>query len=439
MKKIALIAATSLLFCSQMARSQELKTAYFLDDRNIYGYRINPAAAPNEGTSGYLGFLLNNVNVGSQSNLGISNLFFPVGDELVFGLNKNVPASKFLGGLKEKNKISAGENYSILSFGTRLKKGFLSFDINVKSTASTSVPKSIFRFLKEGSENKTYTVENLRTDVYSYVEIAANYSHKINENLSAGAGLKFMMGVANASLNVARMQISTDQKINIKGEGTIFAAAPVINIPVTSEGIIDLGRIGFNMASIAPGGYGAALDLGIRWKTPVDGFSLDAAILNIGGIAWSNAITGQMLADFDVNGQNLSVDKIFQFKKKSSNGSEFVMLPVTANIGAKYVMPFYSRMSAGILGSFQFGPYSSYDLRLGLNVTPVNAIGIAVSGGLNSYGALAGAVVNFRIPGINFFAGVDGFVTKFTPQFLPVNPVNSVAKIGLNIVFGNNK
>lgn len=438
MKKYAIIAATSLLFCSNMAISQELKTAYFLDDRNVYGYRINPAAAPNEGTTGYFGLLFNNVNTGAQSNLGMSNLFFPVNGELVFGLNKNVPASQFLGGLKEKNNLGVSENYSILSFGTRLKKGFLSFDVNVKSSASASVPKSIFKFLKEGSENKVYAVENVRADVFSYMELAANYSHRINENLSVGAGLKFMVGVANASLNAARMQISTDQKINVKGEGTFFAAAPIINFPVNSDGIIDFSKTGFAMSSISPAGFGAAIDLGARWNTPVDGLSLDIALLNLGGISWSNAITGEMLADFDVTGQELTMDKILQFKKKNSNGSEFVMLPVTANIGAKYVMPFYNRMSAGILGSFQFGTYSSYDLRLGVNVTPVNAIGIAISGGVNSYGALAGAVVNFRIPGVNFFAGVDGFITKFTPQFIPVNPVNNVTKFGITFVFGNN-
>ena len=60
------------------------------------------------------------------------------------------------------------------------------------------------------------------------------------------------------------------------------------------------------------------------------------------------------------------------------------------------------------------GAYSFTEGRLSANVTPVDFIGVALSGGVSNYGASFGGIVNFVFPGFNFFVGMDSFKMNIT-------------------------
>ena len=59
-----------------------------------------------------------------------------------------------------------------------------------------------------------------------------------------------------------------------------------------------------------------------------------------------------------------------------------------------------------------------------------------MSGAVSEFGGSIGGIVNFVFPGINLFVGVDSFMVKVSPQFIPVEKFNTNLALGLNITFG---
>ena len=121
--------------------AQELKTGYFLDNY-LYGHRLNPAAQVDDNTKTFLGLIVNDVTAGLSSDLGLSNLMFPVSGRLVTGFNEAVSAEEFIGGLKITNKINIDLTENLFTIGCRTKNGlgFWTIEANAKSTSAASAP-----------------------------------------------------------------------------------------------------------------------------------------------------------------------------------------------------------------------------------------------------------------------------------------------------------
>lgn len=369
------------------ARAQSLGTTYFLDSRYIYGYRFNPAFIPNEGTFSYLGFLVNDVSVSLNSNVGLSNFVFPLDGKLVNAFNENIKAEDFLNQLPDVSKASFGLSQGLLSLGSRTEHGFVSLDVNLNVTMDAFMPKSLFKVLKMGTADKNELISDLGFDARSYLELAVNYAFRIGKRWKIGITAKGLVGIANGALDVQKFDVGSLQ-VN-----------PLMLLQFQNS-----------LVEFVPGGWGLAANIGANWDTPLDGLSVDLSVMNIGGLIEP---------------------------AQGKTGNYFDLLPVTLNMGGKYRLPSYDRFSFGVKGTCRFGNQFFYDARAGLEITPVNILGLAVSGGVNSYGPNLGLMLNLRLPLFSIFGGMDLAFTKFTPQFIPVNPVNTSANAGIVFTIGN--
>ena len=437
MKKIifsAAVAAVALLSAIGL-HAQNFQTAYFLDNYT-YSYQLSPASMPKY-NKGFFGIGIDNISVSANSNLGLSSVFFPVTVEgktkLVTGLNDLVSAEQFLGGLKERNGAVVGASINVLSFGFRGKNdSFHTFEINARVNVAASVPKSFISLMKLGcTVPGTYTGSNISLNTTDYIEIVSGHSYRLNDNIRLGGKVKLLAGVGDASVKIDSFQATANETVDLhaEGSGSVFALAQ--EIKADADGNIDLD---FDIVKPRPGGYGVALDFGVEMKFPgVEGLSMTAAIMDLGGLVWLNGTT----AHAGLNGkvgediQGINLDEILKVDQVGVN--KFRMLSPTVNAGVKYDVA--RMLSVGALATARFGRYPTYEARLGASFNPGRVLSIAASAGVNNFGAGFGAALSFNVPGFNLFIGTDSIVTQFTPEYIPVNRINTRLNLGLAIAF----
>lgn len=443
MKKIIAFAAIAAASVS-LASAQDFKSGFFLDNY-LYGYNINPALQADKYTGAYFGVGVSSLETSLNSNVGIDNFLFPKDGKLYLGLNKNISAEEFLGGLKKDNRAGVGVGYNIFSFGLRGAEGksFVNVALNVRSQNGLSIPKGFFEFLKSGGEDNTYVFEDLSIKSKNYVELAVNYSRKIGI-VTVGATVKGLGGIAYADVNIDRMALNIkDDVVRVSSKGSFNAALPYGKIKSDSEGYIDFSDIEKGSAGVA--GYGAAVDLGVKVNL-LPNLAVSAAVCDLGAVTWKKDQGGVMDSSYEFSwnddddaGEN--IEEMFKFKSVQYDKSEFEMLDTRINLGARYSFLFAPDLSVGALCTLRMGDKLSKnsDIRVGVTYTPGRIFSISGNYGLSSYGNAFGAAMNLRLLGINLFAGIDGIATKYTPQMIPVSSPDIVFKGGLSIVIGSKK
>lgn len=435
----------ALLLVGSSAFAQDLKTSYFLDNY-IYSHHTNAALQPGQGTKGYFSIGVGGISVAPQTNVGLNSFLFPVGGKLDWGFSSKVPAATFLSKLNNMNTADVLMDVNFLSFGFRVKeKSFVNVELNLKSATSLSIPKDMFAMLKEGSpEGSSYNIHDISALNREYAELAINFSTKFgaDNQFSVGATIKGLMGLANiqASFNQFNIAMHGSDPL-VTANGMLELSAPWARFGKTATGRIDLGSLGFN--KFAPAGFGAAVDLGFHWNTPLEGLSVDLGVNDIGGISWVSSVAGKFnfTKESFSGGTDKVMDKLADLGnlKLDNSSKSFKMLPTILNVGTRYRMPFYNRLSAGLLGSFRFGDIKYNEVLLGVDVTPANWFSFALSGGYTTFGWTMGSAINFRLPVVNLYLAVDGIPTRYAKNGIPISKLNTVAKLGLVFTIGNNK
>lgn len=445
MNRKSAITIAALLLAGSSAFAQELKTSYFLDNY-IYAHHTNAALQPGQGTKGYFSIGVGGISVAPQMNVGLNSFLFPVDGKLDWGFSSKVPAATFLGKLNDMNTADVLMDVNLLSFGFRVKeKSFINVEFNVKSATSLSIPKDLFALLKEGStDGKTFNIHDINVLNREYAELAVNFSTKFgaDDQFSVGATLKGLMGLANvqAAFNSFDITMKSSEAI-ASANGQLEMSIPWAKFDRTGKGYINLNTLGFN--KFAPAGFGAAIDLGFHWNTPLEGLSVDLGVNDIGGISWVSSVSSKLNFSKESfgGGTQKVMEKIAELGnlKLDNASSSFKMLPTVLNVGTRYRMPFYNRLSAGLLGSFRFGDIKYNEVLLGLDVTPADWFGFALSGGYTSFGWTMGSAINFRLPVVNLYLAVDGIPTRYAKNGIPISRLNTVFKAGLVFTIGNNK
>lgn len=464
MKKIITTIFLSAICC--MASAQGLKSGYFLEG-NFYRHQLNPAFGAERA---YFSFpALGNLNIDVQSNMGLSTFLYESNDpayDMTTFLDPSVSSSEFLDKLKKNNKIGANINVQILSAGFKLKKGYMTIDLGIKSNISTSLPKDLFKMVKSGMNSSgvtEYQFSDLRATANAYAEIGVGYSQKIMDGLRVGGKVKFLIGGAYAQMAYDKltMRLSEDQW-DIDADGYLDMALTT----AAYDTELHNGRnkvTGINTdgpSSLFGGGF--AIDLGAVYQTPIDGLEVSMAILDLGFIKWNNinrAISGgnytfdgfdniqtdKDAPDYDDNSidtqlENLGDDlqDLFQLYTVDGKESKAKALAATLNIGAEYTMPFYDRMSAGFLSSTRIaGNLSTSEGRFYANVRPVDVLDLSVNYSISSYGSSFGWMINVHPRGFNFFIGSDSQFFKVSPQFLGIKRMNTNISMGINFPLGS--
>ncbi|MCD7721892.1 MAG: DUF5723 family protein [Prevotellaceae bacterium] len=473
MKTLALT-ATLALGCTTAALAQDgLRSAYFLDGYT-YQHRMNPAIA---GERNYVSFpfVLGNINAGAQSNVGVSSFLYklPSGQLTTF-MNESVNASSFLSGLKGKNEVNADLTYNIMSAGFFKFGGFNTVELNLRSSTSTSIPKDMFAFMKQGmtSSNTFYDIGDLGLSSMTYAEIAFGHSRKVLDNLNVGAKVKVLVGLAQASVKMKDLKVRmTDERWEVQSKGEMAIGLKGLDMPSKAEAgrnydddpsradliswdDVDMGSYGLN-------GGGLAFDLGATYKFR-DDLEFSAAITDLGFIKWGSSTIANTADDtwtFDgfhevgmTSGSDNQIDDqmddlgdeladFFNFHKTSKTKGKARALGATLTLGALYTPPFYDgKLKGGFLWTTRIkGSYSWTEGRFSANWFPCKVFDMSLNYAASNFGSSLGWVANVHTRGINFFLGTDHQFLKITPQFVPVHRANTNVSIGINFPFGDRK
>lgn len=433
------------------AQQNNTRTAYFLDNYT-YGYRLNPAF---DSEKNFVAIpVLGNFSIGGESNIGLSNFLYPASNgKLTLFIDDSVSEQQFLGGLKNDNQLNTNLNMTILGAGFRTGNLYHTVDLSLKVNQNATLPKSLFSFAKVGTANgdNSWQIKNIGVGVDAFGEIAYGVSTGIGDNLRVGARVKALIGLAHADMMVDQLNLSmTEENWSASTTGRIETAGPFKF--ATDGNTVDLTALKYSEVN-GTSGFGLGFDLGASYRF-LEYLTASVSLLDLGFMSWKNMTqavsdgsSSYLFEGFGTisDGTELSTQLegfkdellgLVQFQK-SGEGKGSTGMSATLHAGIEAEMPFYDRLSFGLLGTHRFnGAYSWTEGRLSANVTPVDCVGVALSGGVSNFGASLGGIVNFVFPGFNLFVGVDSFNFKVSPQFIPVEKFNTNLALGLNLTFG---
>lgn len=456
--RIIIFSASLLVSATAAFAGQNFRTGYFLDGYT-YRYKLNPAF---QGERGYFAIpVLGYTTLGVESNLALSTFLYPTGNgNLTTALNHSVPDDTFLNALNKRNHLNVNLNTSIISFGFHSKKSWHTVDLSLRADVNLNLPKDLFRFMKVGSAdgNTLYDISDIGARAESRLELAYGYSRTIADWIHIGARLKFLVGLVRADMSMDNMQLKlAGEEWSIQSNGHLNIAGP-LNMGV-KDGLLDWESFEFDQTALMPKSFGGALDLGVAFDF-LDYFTASASVLDLGLISWNNNIVGTT-PDYSwkfngfgdiTNEENPVGDQLegigdellnaFDFVSEPASGKA-VMLAATVHVGFEARMPFYERLSFGLLGTRRFnGAYSWTEGRLSANVAPLNWLSLAADYAVSDFGHSVGAALNIHAKGFTFFLGTDSFLPfcNVAPKyFIPVGRLNTNLALGMNISFGKYK
>lgn len=475
-KQFKIFTAVIILLCGGVTVSaqQSFRTGYFMEGY-AFRYKFNPSF---QGERNYISIGVGNINTGIESNMGFSTFMYPVDGSLATFLHPSVDADEFLGKLHTVNNLNLDLDLNVLAVGFRSGKSYHTIDLSLRSMERSSLPYDLFKFVKVGSTDGTgiYNISDIGLKSDIFLQASYGYSRSIFKALEIGARFKLLFGVASAQLNVSDASLQANaEKWAVKADGTLSFRLPAgIDFQTKGEAgtaetaaekdVLDFGSLTApdDFKSVLKGGipgFGGAIDLGATLHFSKY-FTASLSILDIGGIYWNRnsnwALPGKewSFSGFDniamsedsaaqpvgdqIDAMIEDLGDCFTFRKSAEKKS-FDMLPVTINAGLQVRMPFWQRLSVGVMGEAKLdGPFSFYEGRAIVGLEPLNFLSIHGSYAYSNMGQSFGAAFNIHAPVVNFFVGVDNFLTfnEVTPQYIPVGKINTSISAGLTIAFG---
>lgn len=449
--KTAIISATAVLSFGAVA--QNTNSAYFTEGYT-HRYQLNPAFDNEKNFISIPG--VGNINVATHGTIGLDNIFYNVDGKTTTFMNPAVDAS-FLNDINDVSRLAGDVNINLLSAGFKAFNGYNTVSINVRGNLNTHLPKTIFSFMKEGVENKTYDISDFDAHADVYGEIALGHSHKLGDKWRVGGAVKFLLGGANidAKFNKAELTLGEDEwsaitnaEVQASVKGLTYEHD--INKETGHEYVsgMDVDGTGLN-------GFGMAFDLGAEFK-PNQDWAFSAALLDLGFINWNNNMVASTGGDksFTTSTYSFNVDEdapnnfsdefdmmmndlsaLYELDDEGDAGSRTTTLGATLNLGAEFTLPVYRNLKFGLLNSTRIqGDYSWTEFRLSANINPVKPFSAGANFAVGTYGCSFGWLMNVNVTGFNMFVGMDHFMGKLTKQGLPLSS-NASVNMGINIPF----
>ena len=460
-----ILAVATLALCGT-ASAQNLNSAYFLDGYT-YGHQLNPAKDYDR--KGYVAFpILGQMNFGMKGNLALTDVIRLNGDQLVTYLHPSISVDDALGKFSANNHSRMDMRLDIISFGFHAWGGYNTFNIGVRANAGFNAPYELFEFTKNLT-NKNYEITDVSSTASAWGEIALGHSRQVANAWRVGGKLKFLIGGANASVRLKnatlnltapdKWVLSADAEANVSVKGFEWGEMEQKEF---SDGTpyeqIDFGNV--DIESPGPNGFGLAFDLGAEWDLGeqgwVDGLKVSASLLDLGFISWSETHKAYNMGkevvftgfnDIQVEGGpgTPAEDQADNYGDRFSSlvalqdggmSKSTTALGATLNIGVEYQMPFYKKLSVGLLSTTRMqGEYSWNEERISAVVSPVKWFEAGVNVGFGTLGTSFGWVANIHPRGFNVFVGMDHMLGKLSKQGIPLNSSNSFT-IGINFPFG---
>ncbi len=423
-------AVLSTLFAFE-ASAQDMGS-YFIDS-SVSRMDHNAAFAP------YNGYILlpgvGNFSLSTSGNMSLGNIFYPIDGSLLPLIDTRVPAATALSGLSEGlNSFGVASKISLFGAGwyTSSRRSFMSFGVNLRTTASASLPYELFEFVKSVPEFTS--IGEFGFDVESYAEVVLGYSFPLSDRLYVGVRVKGLLGLFNGALSVE----STDVQLSATEWSGVMSGVYSCNFD-------DAGNNYFIS------GYGASLDFGVDYYLSKS-LRFSAAVNDLGFIRWSSDsnVTESFLLDFsfagvDVDGGNVAdgeIDSSINFGDATTttlpSSSSVRMLQASANVGLEYLM-WSGRMSLGaVYGVDLWRANTVHSFTGALTFKPVHWIALSSNYTLCSTGSSGvGFAMNLYTPVLNLYASSNFLLASKTPQYyLPINQSDTSIAVGISIPVG---
>lgn len=460
---IILITIISGLYLQSNAQ-ENFRTGYFLDGYT-YKYKMNPAF---QGERNFVAMpILGNLSVGAQTPLGLSTFLHPKNDgsgQLATFMHSSVDDARFMASLRNNNIINANVNLNLMSAGFRVGKSYHTIDFGIRADVDANIPKSLFQFLKAGGSDGTtnFNISNIGLSLSSRLELAYGYSREVTDWLNVGARIKLLYGVVSAEMKMDKMEINaTTNAWDISSQGSFSISGLSFNTKGESgnatssdeQDFIDFTSLETDaiMSRIFAPKIGLAFDLGMTAEF-AENFTASFSVIDLGFINWSNMLTAKTptmnihytgMSNLSDSGSTEEFGEVlldmFNFEETSESVSKTPMLAATLHLGLEYRMPFYERLSVGLLATQKIkGAYSWTEGRLAVNVAPLNWLSFSTTYAYSNFGHSWGAAMNIHTNGFNLYLGTDSLlpVMSLTPQSIPINAINTNISLGINFPFG---
>ena len=449
--KTAIISATAVLSFGAVA--QNTNSAYFTEGYT-HRYQLNPAFGNDKNFISIP--VIGNMNIATHGTIGLDDIFYNVDGQTTTFLNPAVDAS-FLNNINDMSRLGADLNLNLFSVGFKGLNGYNTVSFNVRSNINTRIPKTLFSFLKEGIENKTYDISNFDVHADAYGEIALGHSHQLGDKWRVGGTMKFLLGGANldARFNKAQLTLGEDAWSAVTNAEV---QASVKGLTYETEVNEDTGHeyvSGMEVDESGLNGFGMAFDFGAEYK-PNQDWALSVALLDLGFMKWNNNMVASTGGDktFSTDTYSFSVDEdaqnyiedeldvmmndisaLYELEDQGDAGSRTTTLGATLNIGAEYTLPVYRNLKFGLLNTTRIqGDYSWTEFRLSANINPVKPFSAGANVAVGTYGWAFGWLMNVNTKGFNMFLGMDHTMGKLAKQGIPLSS-NASVNMGVNIPF----
>lgn len=456
MKKIYLIIA--LVLTSVTMSAQNLRTGYFLDGYS-YRYQFNPAF---QGDRGFISLpVFGRIGFGAETSLAIKDILYPTSSgTLGTFLHPDVSDNLVLKNLGKRTMVNTNIDLNLFALGFRVKKTYHTLDMSLRANADMTLPGDIFRFMKVGGSdgNTMYDFANLGLSSDMYAQVAYGFSRRFLDTFNVGIRVKALMGLASARTDIGNLSLKLDKDqwmVHAAGSAT-FSSIPAMLI----AGNEDVDIINEMMSMMKSPNIGFAADLGVS----VDLFkylTLSASIIDLGFIGWNNVGIYRLKNEpwvyegFDISatpGESADMNEQLNAKLEELgalfNFSEITpetkakyrqKLSMTLHVGVEARLPFYERLSAGLLATHKLnGPHSWTEGRFSVNWALLRWFSLAANYAVSDFGQSYGGAVNLHPKGFSIFLGTDSFrpFTSFSTTMVPLNDLNTNVVFGLNFPFG---
>lgn len=461
MKSLHKILSTAFLLCFacgvEVSAQQHFRSAYFMDGYN-YAYRLNPAI-PSE--RGFFSPLIGNISADFECNLPLTAFLYRKPDSSCkWFMDDEVGDEEFLSRIKSRNKINASVSNTIFACGFWVGKSFNTLEINSRTDVGLSLPYDAFRLLKTGDMSGTdiYDMANLGLKLNGMLELSYGYTRRVARWVSFGFRLKALGSVASADLAISSAKyVPAGDHWTVSADGEFDISLPDgLTIPTLEDGTtLDFNNIQASSKVVdyfkLPG-YGGALDLGFTFDFG-EYVTASIAVTDLGLLYHRNHIAGRTLADADwvytgypddaPTGEILGCAAMsFNFQKADTKKGRLEMLPPTVNAGIQLRMPFYQRLSIGILGTGRIDGrnYSWYEGRVSVNFAILDWLSFNGNYAYSNFGHSAGSALNIHTLGFSLFIGTDSLLplTCYEDK-LPVRDFNTGVNFGINFNFGKTR
>lgn len=447
-----------LMMCALGISAQTAKSGYFLDG-TFHNYQLNPAM---KAERGFFSLLAGNMSMGTKGNVGLSNFLYPYGDDkLTTFMSGEVDPDEFLGRLPDAMRLGVNLDGTLFAAGFRMFGGYTTLGMTMHTSLSMSLPKGFFEFAKKGFSENSYSFGGIGLNTMNYAAASIGHSREIFDGLRVGVNVKYLVGLAYANATIDRLNVKMgDERWLVQSHAKVNAALiSEARLTVDENGLVN----GAEMGPFAPSASGFGVDLGIVYdmKNIVPGLTLSASVVDMGRINWKymmQASTNDTELEFDgfdeVDPNDIEGSIQEELNQLGEDASKMIelysdgvssmstKLNTTMYFGAEYNMPFYKPLSVAVLYGrcISDNPLTRWsEFRGYVNISPLKWLEASANVGYTSYGTSLGWLFNFHPAGFTFFIGSDYMITKVTPQYIPVDNLNSHITLGINLALGGRK